>query len=83
MTEKRWRCDGCRKVSSDSELLTAPNPFNPDDTLTGCPHCFACDQFDMLCSTPGCNLLATCGGPGADGAYRQTCGDHAYWVRKG
>lgn len=82
MTDKRWKCECCDEVSTCSELLTALSPFDPEDTLTGCPHCLAVNGFDLLCATDGCMKLATCGGPSADGVYRQTCGDHADWLRR-
>lgn len=81
MSEKRWMCE-CGEVSTDSQLLTAPNPFDPSETLAGCPRCKTANEFDLLCAIPECKRLATCGGPSADGVYRQTCGDHADWLRR-
>ena len=82
MTEKRWRCECCDETSLESELLTAPSPFDPEETLTGCPRCLSADGFEMLCEIGDCQKTATCGGPALDGVYRQTCGAHADWLHQ-
>lgn len=34
---KYWRCQDCDEISVESSLLTAPSPFDPRQTITGCP----------------------------------------------
>ena len=82
LANRRWRCVACGTVTFEPALLTAPSPFDADDTLTGCPKCKQCDEgFDLLCDEPGCANHAGCGWPtGNDqdawGGYRNTCGRH-------
>jgi hypothetical protein len=75
MTITNWRCKACGHISTESELLTAPSPFSPDDTLTACPECKVCDEgFEQLCDEPGCQREATCGWPSRlENRYRRTC----------
>lgn len=71
----RWMCRECGAVSVVAGMLTAPNPFRPDDTIHGCPDCAGIDCFDLLCDEPDCERPTTCGTPTANG-YRGTCGLH-------
>lgn len=74
--ETRWRCVHCSAVTPDSGLLVATSPFDPDDTLTGCPKCKQCNEgFDEMCDEPGCGDAASCGWP-SSGGYRRTCYAH-------
>lgn len=79
---KHWRCKNCATVTLGAKLLVAANPFDRQQTLTGCPHCKQCDDgFDLLCDEPGCFEDASCGWPTghSDDAwrgYRNTCGAH-------
>ncbi len=75
--EKRWRCEACEAISIESALLTAPNPFDADQTITGCPACKAIEGFAVLCDEPGCDRPVTCGFPLIRGGYRNTCSNHA------
>ena len=79
--KKQWRCIGCQAISLESEFLTAPSPFNPNDTLTACPKCLEVEgttAFEEICDEPGCTEQATCGFPAGEefGGYRRTCGKH-------
>ncbi len=48
--ESQWRCKNCEKVFYINDLLKAASPFDPDETLVGCPQCKQCaDGFDRLC----------------------------------
>lgn len=82
MKDRNWRCEFCMAVSVESKLLRGPNPFDAEDELIGCPSCKSVEGFIELCEIEGCLNGATCGGPGSDGVYRRTCGDHADWLRK-
>lgn len=79
---REWKCRSCGAVSVETELLTAPSPFDSTDTLTGCPECKGCsDGFDLLCDEDGCADPAGCGWPTGNysdrwGGYRNTCGKH-------
>ena len=77
--DKRWRCSSCGVISLESEFLSAPNPFNEEDTLIGCPNCFAINDVVEICDEPGCEIEASCGFPVDDpafGGYRRTCYKH-------
>ena len=77
-----WECKLCNARTPEPALLRAQSPFDPDDTLTGCPECKQCDDgFALLCDEPGCTSEAGCGWPTGDesdvwGGYRNTCYKH-------
>lgn len=73
---KRWRCTDCYKIVHEWELLEAPNPFDPEDTIIGCPKCKSVESFEEVCDEAGCEAMATCGWPDGNG-YRRTCSRHA------
>lgn len=73
----RWLCQSCDWIGDDAELLRAPNPFDPDSIICGCPKCKAVDDIINACDEPGCVRQASCGFPTQNG-YRRTCGRHAY-----
>jgi len=73
---RRWQCDECEKIYLESDLLTAPNPFEPDFTITGCPHCKSVECFTEICDEPECTQPASCGFP-TDNGYRRTCFEHS------
>jgi len=52
-----------------TEALYAPNPFDPDDTLIGCPLCKSVSSLVQACDVRECWQEATCGTPTDDG-YR-------------
>lgn len=70
-------CDSgrCGWRGNSVELLTATNPFDDTDTITGCPSCKSIDSCVNACDEPECWQQATCGTPTATG-YRTTCGKH-------
>jgi len=80
--KSRWRCGNCCAVNFEPDMLTAPSPFDPTETLTACPSCKQCDEgFEKLCDEPGCNEVVGGGYPTGDnadewGGYRHTCGKH-------
>lgn len=71
----RWRCEECRAIHDDSELLTAQNPFDAAQDINGCPKCAAVDNFTQVCDVGGCEQEASCGWPSESG-YRRTCFRH-------
>ena len=77
MSEK-YVCTGrrCSWRGALNEWLTAPNPFDPTDTLYGCPACKRVDSIQQACEIDGCFELSTCGTPTKDGGYIRTCGKH-------
>ena len=68
----RYKCDW---IGEDTEMLTAPHPFQDGEIINGCPGCKEVDTIVRVCDEPGCNQAATCGTPTESG-YRQTCGKH-------
>lgn len=74
LTPDRWRCRECHSVTHEVDMLHAPNPFDPEDILSGCPGCKTVDSWIELCDE--CDEQATCGTPTSDGGYRRTCYDH-------
>lgn len=74
-------CPECRATMRESELLTAPNPFDPGCTITGCPKCFQPILPLVACEEPGCWEHATCGFRSGDGPYLRTC--YAHYTHRG
>jgi len=81
--KKEWRCRECGTVTLETELLTAPSPFDAADTLTACPECKEVNDFYEVCDEPGCTREACCGFPAGPefGGYRRTCFEHSQWAR--
>lgn len=76
----KWRCRECRLLgTTPNSMLSAPNPFDPGETIHGCPRCRGIDCFVVICDAHGCTKEGTCGWPSPDG-YRVTCFDH--WNRR-
>ena len=73
---KKFRCGECGAVHEQKELLTAPNPFDINDTISGCPSCRSACEFTQICDEPGCANGAGCGWP-SDSGYRRTCFKHS------
>lgn len=74
---QRWICQSCQWNGGDAELLAAPNPFDTEDKIVGCPHCKAVNEIVSACDEPGCKRESSCGFP-TPGGYRRTCGQHAH-----
>lgn len=71
----KFRCEERRCGWHGEEVLTAPNPFDPADTINGCPSCRAVDTIELACDEPDCWEPVSCGTP-TDSGYRNTCGPH-------
>lgn len=70
-------CMECDFQGTFSEVLEAPNPFDPAETIQGCPMCKAVDgTLRTACHETGCWREATCGSNFPDG-YRWTCYQHS------
>lgn len=65
-----------------TEYLQAPNPFDPEDTVSGCPQCKAVDTIDVACAVPEC-WEATCQGMMTDVGYKWLCRLHGSYYDRG
>ena len=77
MTAGYLRCPEhhCNWIGVESETLTTPNPFDPEETLMACPICHDINNLRTTCDEPECFEFDTCGTPIPHG-YRRTCGKH-------
>ena len=66
---------GCDWKGYSTDLLSAENPFNADNTIYGCPYCKSVNSEMVACDEWGCWEQASCGTPMPDG-YRTTCHEH-------
>ena len=74
-------CRECAWTGEDEEALRAANPFNPEETIVGCPRCLSIDTLQMACDVDGCWKPASNGGPHPrDGKYRSCCAEHGFWT---
>lgn len=67
---KKYVCKDCGAVSF--ECLSAPNPFDTEDIITGCPNCKEVETLLQACHFSGCNQPASGGYPNVLG-YRYAC----------
>lgn len=81
MSDKRF-CQNCDWHGLVSEVLRAPNPFDIEETMPGCPKCKTPNRIAMACEHDGCWEGITCGTPLEDGRYALTCGKHAPWMKE-
>jgi hypothetical protein len=76
---KIFRCDVCDEDVKQKDILRAPNPFDADDIVSGCPHCksvYGEGSFTEICEVEGCGKPATCGKPLRNGGYLRGCFKH-------
>ena len=67
----------CEWHGPTTELLSARNPFDPDDFTLVCPRCKGLESTVLeACDEPECWRPATCGFPVPEAAYRRTCYEH-------
>lgn len=66
----------CGWKGQASDILTAPHPFHPNDTISGCPKCRDVETLECVCDEPGCWETVSAGTPTPEG-YRSTCHKHA------
>lgn len=70
---ERWLCKECDHVSGT--YLVAPNPFDPEDQVTGCENCKQVDSLVAACWK--CNRPAGIGTPDCNEyRYIHTCFEH-------
>jgi hypothetical protein len=73
---EKWRCNECDAISS--AILSAPNPFDQEDTLHACPECRSVNSLSAACQHPECSKPATGGHPGGLGyRYAWLCWEHS------
>jgi hypothetical protein len=71
----KYLCIECIWVGKDGEYLTAPNPFEPESVIVGCPKCRQVDTLVTACAQDGCCRSATIGAPNESG-YSWLCHEH-------
>ena len=76
---QRWKCQSCNLINS--ELLEAPNPFDANLTIYGCPGCKDVNYFVPICDEPGCMEESSAGWI-EGGVYRRTCYRHSRYENK-
>jgi hypothetical protein len=69
-TERRCYWKGTTK-----DMLQGVSPFDPEESIVGCPNCKAINTLVSACYVDGCWKEVSCGYPTPDG-YRNSCGDH-------
>jgi hypothetical protein len=74
MTTK-WKCQSCDFCADSKTFLTAESPFDPLETIYGCPDCRMTNTIEVACDYSGCKEQSTCGTPSPDG-YLRLCGRH-------
>lgn len=72
---KKWKCEECDTITDEDKILIADSPFDPANIIMGCPFCKSVNSLQVACDVYGCEKLASCGFPTAEG-YRVTCGEH-------
>jgi len=65
----------CNWCGPEDDVLKAPNPFEPEEIVWGCPRCHEIETIVGACEVEGCCRPSTSGTPTHDG-YRRTCIDH-------
>lgn len=75
----KLKCEDCDWRGTQREMLKAPNPFDPEYEVVGCPRCKSIATLHYVCDAQDCWQLASCGWPSPQG-YRNTCGKH--WLKE-
>ena len=79
MSPNTFRCttNNCGWQGLFAETLHAPNPFEPDNEVIGCPKCEKGNSLSRMCDEPGCRDNAEWVGPDPKVlGSRHTCGRH-------
>jgi hypothetical protein len=69
-------CEECGWRGREFEMLSAPNAFDPIETIYGCPECKSVGSLIVACDEPECWRETSCGVQ-TDAGYRRTCLEHA------
>ncbi|KKL74445.1 hypothetical protein LCGC14_2064870, partial [marine sediment metagenome] len=69
------KCRECDWEGKSDEELSAPSPFERDETIYACPQCKDINSTFRACDEPECWRETSCGTP-VKGGYRRTCGKH-------
>lgn len=75
MVTDKLVCEECGWEGLTDDMLSAQNPWDATETITGCPVCKQPNCLVKVCDEPGCWRKVTCGTP-VKGGYRNTCGVH-------
>ncbi len=70
----RMVCEECGARIAGT-VLSATNPFDPEDVITGCPNCKSVNRLRTTCDEPECWEPDTMG-IGTTKGYRRTCWEH-------
>lgn len=70
-----YRCTECDWHDYGRSYLSAKNPFDASEEISGCPKCKSINTIVDVCEFDGCWRAASCGTPTPEG-YRRTCGKH-------
>ena len=75
--KRKWVCENwrCSNVCTDNTALSAPDPFNPGETLVACPKCREVGTLIGACDFKGCKKPSSSGSPTKDG-YVFRCYEH-------
>ena len=73
---KKWLCNECGGIAF--EILSAPSPFDQNDTIHACPTCRTVENLTAACQYPDCSKPAGGGYTGGLGyRYAWLCWDHS------
>jgi hypothetical protein len=70
-------CTDCGWRGTWETTLSAPNPFDTEDKLTGCPDCKSPETMRTACYADECWQDGSCGSVYPDGVYRWSCFKHS------
>lgn len=76
---EKWRCKECDQICVTP--LSAVNPFDEGDVISGCPNCKDVNTLEQACQFDGCKQNASIGTPGGY-AYRYFWSCHRHRPHK-
>jgi hypothetical protein len=76
--KNKYKCSNCPWQGEGLDLLVAPNPFDLDDDIVGCPKCKGINTMQTVCQEDNCWEIASSGVPFKNGDYKWLCHKHAY-----
>lgn len=74
--KQKIACEDCGWHGISAQTLSAPNPFEPEYLIYGCPECKSIETFYVACQHDGCWDKASSGTPLKDGSYVWACHRH-------